>query len=221
MLPLLFAAAIAASPPAGCKLGLAPGERIVERQSLEIRKGALEAVSTSKAEADTPWSRVTVFDQACKVLFERRFSDTNQARFSKGRLGEQPFLFITTFRQGGSGCGYDHLILAYGGEMYPTSNLEPLAPGPLGHGNMDGVFVGDLGRGRGPGLVSWTAQGDGAGHYASQTYKIITYRWRHGRFVGPEVNTSRRKFNPAPDAVAKRLGLGFRDMTQQARFGGC
>lgn len=221
MLPLLFAAALAASPPTGCKLNLAPGETLIERRSLRTRDGALEAVSVSEPAADPPWSRVMVLGPDCRLVFERRFGWTTQARLGDGLLGTQPFLFVTAFRLGGSGCWYDHLILTYGGEMYADDGVAPLAPVPLGHSNLDGIFVGDLGRGRGSGLVAWSAQGDGDGHYSPQTYQIVTYQWRDGRFVGPEVRTTRRRYPPSPDAVASRLGFGFRDMTQQARFGEC
>jgi hypothetical protein len=105
--------------------------------------------------------------------------------------------------------------------MYADDGLEPLAPMPLGHSNMDGIFVGDLGRGRGPGLVAWNAQWNGDGHYSPHKYQVVTYRWHDGRFVGPEVRTTRRRYDPSPETVARSLGLGFRDMTQQARFGGC
>jgi hypothetical protein len=90
----------------------------------------------------------------------------------------------------------------------------------LTHGNMDGIFVGNLGQGRGPGLVMWNAQWkDGEAHYTPHQYEVVSYRWRNGRFVGPDVKTTKRKYDPDPDAVARRLGFSFRDMTQKKRFG--
>jgi hypothetical protein len=50
-------------------------------------------------------------------------------------------------------------------------------------------------------------------------YEIVSYRWHNGRFVGPTVRTTKRNYNPDPDDVARRLGFGFKDMTQQSRFG--
>lgn len=223
MLPLLFAAALGASPPAECTLDLAPGETLIERRSLKARDGTLEAASVrepDEPDAGTPSARAMVLRSDCKVMFEQRFAAT-QVRFSEGRLRRQPFLFVTTLKPGGSGCGYDHLILAYGGEMSAEDGVQPLAPMSLGHDNMDGIFVGDLGRGRGPGLVVWSAQSGDSWHYAPHQYQIVSYRWRNGRFVGPKVRTTRRKYDPAPNAVASHLGFHFRDMTQQERFGGC
>lgn len=224
MLPLLFAAALSASPPADCKLDLAPGEAVIERQALPARDDTLEAVSVSEASSDEPSTRVLVFGGDCKVVFQRRFSSMTQARFSEGRLGRQPFLLVTTFGPGGSACHYDHLILAYGGDLYADDGVEPLAPQALGHSNMDGMFVGDLGRGQGPGLVTWSAwwgyEAD-EGHYSRHKYQIVTYRWRDGRFAGPTVRITSRKYDPSPEAVAKRLHFGFTDMTEQKRFGEC
>ena len=221
MIQLVFAAALAARPISGCAPGLAAGEAVIEWRNLKVRGGALEAISVSAANSDVPWTRVMVFAADCKVIFERRLEGVVQARFSEGLLARQPFLLVTTFEPGGSACHYDHLILAYGGDIYPEDGREPLAPAPLSHGNMDGLFVGDLGRGRGSGLVTWNARWNGDGHYSPHPYEIVTYRWRSGRFEGPVVRTTTRKFDPSPDTVAKTLNFGFRDLTQQARFGGC
>lgn len=222
MLSLLaFTVALAASPPSACKLDLAPGETLIERRSLPTRNGALEAVSLSlpDTEAALPASRALVLAPNCGVLFERRF-DATQTRFSEGHLGQQPFLFVTAFRPGGSGCAYEHLILTYGGESSAEDGVQPLAPMPLGHGNMDGIFAGDLGQGRGPGLVTWAAEWDDW-HYAPHRYQVVRYRWRDGRFVGPKVWYTKHKHPPAPGEVAKSLGFPFGDMTQQERFGEC
>jgi hypothetical protein len=221
MLTLVFAAALASAPPAECKLDLAPGETLIERRSLDTKDDTLEAVSVREPDTDDgPSTRAMVLGPDCKVMFEQRFALATQARFSMGRLGPQPFLFMTAFEPGGSGCHYDHLIIPYGGEMSVEDGVQPLAPMSLGHSNMDGIFVGDLGRGRGPGLVAWGAEDDDA-HYSPHQYQIVVYRWRDGRFVGPKVTFTKRRYDPAPDAVASRLGFGFRDMTQQERFGEC
>jgi hypothetical protein len=202
---------------------------VIERRALATERHSFEAVSVSNAKGqgaqalgstDAPVARIVVFGADCAKVLERRYDLTTQARFTVGRLGRQPFLFVTTFRLGGSGCGYDHLILAYGGDVYPADGVEPLAPMPLGHSNLDGVFVGDLGHGLGPGLVAWNAEGDGS-HYAPQSYQIITYRWWDGRFVGPTIKFTRHKYKPSPEAVAKILAFGFDDMTEPARFGEC
>ena len=222
MLSLLFAVAVAASPSTACKLNLKQGETVIERRVLKLRDGTLEGVAISKSDEryDDPVSRILVLGSDCEVMFSQRFEDATKVLFSEERLGEQPVLFVTAFRPGGSGAGFNHLLLAYGGEMFAEDGVQSLAPVSLNQGNMDGIFVGDLGRGRGPGLVLWNAQWSGEeAHYEPHHYEIVSYRWRNGRFVGPNVRTTKIKYNPDPNEVARRLGLGFKDMTQQSRFG--
>jgi hypothetical protein len=222
MLPLLaFAAALIASPPPACRLNLAPGETVTERRSLKTRDGYLEAVSASNPDPDTYSSRALVMGPDCQIAFEQRFDGATQTRFNEGLLGKQPFLFVTAYSPGGSGCGYQHLILAFDGERRAMDGVEPLAPMSLWHNNMDGVFVGDLGHGQGPGLVTWSADWNGDAHYAAHRYRVVSYRWRDGRFIGPKIWWTKHKHLPDPQAVAHSLGFAFGDMTQQERFGEC
>jgi hypothetical protein len=222
MRALLLAIAVSTGTTAGCKLDLEAGDTVIERRTLTVRNGTLEAVAVSKSEAwkGDPASRMVVLGPDCKPVFSQRFEDATKVLFSGERLGEQPILFVTAFSPGGSGAGFDHTLLAYGGEMFAEDGVRPLAPMSLNQGNMGGIFVGDLGRGRGPGLVMWNALWNGQeAHYDPHQYEIVSYRWHNGRFVGPTVRTTKRKYNPDPDDVARRLGFGFKDMTQQSRFG--
>ena len=70
----------------------------------------------------------------------------------------------------------------------------------------------DLSGRRGPGLALWEALWGDESHYAAHRYKVVTYQWKDGRFVGPTVTTTTRAFDPAPDDVARRLGFAFRDL---------
>ena len=222
MLSLLLATAVSVSST-GCKLSLGRGENVVERRTLKVLNGTLEAVAVSKSDEKygDPVSRMIVLASDCNVVFTQRFEDATKVLFSEERLGKQPLLFVTAFRPGGSGAGFDHILLAYGGDLFPEGGVQQLAPMSLNQGNMDGIFVGDLGHGRGPGLVTWSAQWNGQeAHYDPHQYEIVSYRWRNGRFVGPSVRTTIRKYDPGdPNHVAHRLGLGIHDMTQQSRFG--
>lgn len=224
MLSLLFAAAVSASSTTGCRLSLERGDTVIERRTLKVREGGeLEAVAVSKSnewKAD-PASRIVVLGPYCTVMFSQRFDDAKRVLFTTELLGKQPILFVTAYSPGGSDVGFEHALLAYGGQMFAEDGVQPLAPTVLTHGSMDGIFVGDLGRGRRPGLVMWNAQwADQEAHYSPHKYQIVTYRWRDGRFVGPNVRTTKRKYNPDdPDAVARHLGLTFHDMTQRKRFG--
>lgn len=223
MLSLLIAAAVSVTSTNNCKVDLDRGETVVERRILKVRDGALEAVALSKSDEKygDPASRMMVLGWGCKVVFNQRFDDATKVLFSEERLGYQPVLFVTAFKPGGSGSGFEHALLAYGGNRFADDGVQPLAPMVLTHSNMDGIFVGDLGNRRGPGLVMWRAQWNAAeAHYDRHRYEIVSYRWRNGRFVGPDVRTTKRKYNPDdPNDVAHRLGFLFHDMTQQRRFG--
>jgi len=222
MLPFLFALAVSGSPPTVCKPLLERGESVIERRTLKVDNGTLKAVAVSKSDEKygDPVSQIMVFNSNCRIVFSQRFEDATKLRFSEERLGQQPILFVTAFRPGGSGSGFDHTLIAYGGDLFPEDGVRALAPMSLNQSNMDGIFVGDLGRGRGPGLVLWNAQWNGQeAHYEPHQYEIVSYRWRKGRFVGPIVTTTKRKYNPDPNEVARRLGFGFKNMTQQSRFG--
>jgi hypothetical protein len=225
MISLLFAAALSASSNGGCDLGLARGEAIVERRVLRGPNGALQAVALSRSDEndDALDSRMLIIGSNCRVMFSQRFVDAKRVLFTEGRLGVQPILFVTGFTPGGSGCGYQHTILAYGGEIFPEDGVQPIAPMLLTRSNMDGIFVGDLGRGRGPGLVVWSAQWNSReSHYEPHHYEIVSYLWRNGRFIGPNVRTTRRKYDPDyPNAVVKNLGFTFRDLTPRSLLGGC
>jgi hypothetical protein len=225
MIPLVLAAALSANAATGCKPSLERGERVIERRVLKVRDGTLEAVAVAQPDAKHMWpgSRMMVLGSDCKAIFSQRFQDAARVMFTKERLGDQPLLFVTAFKAGGSGCGYDHALLLYGGQMFAEDGVQPLAPMLLTHSNMDGIFVGDLGRTRGPGLVMWSAQWKGLeSHYEPHQYELVTYRWRNGRFVGPSARTSKRKYDPGDvNAVARHLGLMFNDMTRKERFWGC
>lgn len=153
MLPLHLAIAVSASPATACKLDLEQGETVIERRMLKVRNGTFEAVAVSKADENfgDPASRVLVLGRNCGTIYSQRFQDATKVLFSEGRLGKQPFLFVTAFRPGGLGAGFSHALLALGGQMFAEDGVQPLAPVSLNQGNMDGIFVGDLGRGRGAG----------------------------------------------------------------------
>ena len=113
-------------------------------------------------------------------------------------------MVVTTFSSGGSGCGLDHTILDY------TDKVSPFAitPTSLGHDNMGGAFVGDLGQGRGPGHVLWKAIWDSGSHYSPHPYHVVTYRWKDRGFVGPVIFKT-KPMSPDPARVARKLGFPF------------
>jgi hypothetical protein len=201
-------------------------DKVIERKTIHgnlffDHPSDFEAVSSAHP-GDGPMgfvsSRVTLFGPNCSVVFDQLFPDTIETRFTDARLGKTSILLLTTFYPGGSGCGYEQIILAYGKD---EEGVRALTPMRLSHDNMDGVYVGELSRGKGPGLVFWSALWEDEAHYSPHRYKIVTYRWRDGKFIGPSTEVTKGKYPPGPDEVAARLGFSFRDQTRQDRFGGC
>jgi hypothetical protein len=223
MLPLLLGLTLAAaSAPASCS-AVDPSEQFIERKTLHGRHDNFVAVSSARRGdgfLGFVSSQVTIYGANCAIVFDQRFSDTVQTRFTNTKLGKQPILILTTFEPGGSGCGYEQIILAYG-TTADAGGVRVVSPMRLTHSNMDGVYVGNLGHGKGPGLVLWTALWEGGTHYQPHRYSVTIYRWRGGKFTGPSVKVTKRKLSPSPDDVAERLGFPFRDQTAQGRFGGC
>ena len=74
---------------------------------------------------------------------------------------------------------------------------------------ISGVFVGDLGAGRGHGAAVWTfVWGDGEAHYAGHQYDVRLYRYDRRRGVLRHAASlrSRRKHKSGGDAL-EELGL--------------
>lgn len=219
MLAFALAAALATSPtaaaPAEC-LRPDPAETMVDQQVLDRGKApALQAYAVSRRDAESPWgygaSRVVIYGADCAVVYAQRFDDGLETHFASAKLGGRPILEITTLIPGGSGFGLEQVLLGY-----DEDGVFHLAPQRLRYGNMDGFHLGDLGEGRGEGLMLWEAHWDGA-HYDPHRYTVTTWRWRKDHFVGPEVWTTRKHYDPDPETVAKALGLPA-DQTEIQRF---
>lgn len=214
MLHLLLAAVLAVSDPKSC-LPPDPADVVVERVVLDRKAGPLEAYSVSRkgenGQLGYDSARVVVYAADCQVMHQQLFDGAMEAHFTLTRLGDLPILVATAMTAGGSGDGFQEVVLAY-----DDDGVFALAPARLQHSNMDGFHVGDLGGGRGPGLMTWSAEWDGA-HYEPHRYRVTTWRWRDDRFVGPEAWTTRKRYDPDPEAVAKALGLP-EDQTQKSRF---
>ncbi len=219
MLELFLAAAtsvaLTAAAPALC-LPADPAEVVTEHRVLDRDEGQpLQVYAVSHRGEDGPFgydsSRVVIYDAACGVRHLQVFDGAVETHFRSAKLGDQSVLVATVMYPGGSGVGYEQVILGY-----DTFSVYALAPERLRYSNMDGFYLGDLGGGRGDGLILWMAIWDGA-HYDPHRYTVTTYRWRDGHFSGPEVRTTHKRYDPDPDTVAKALGLPA-DQTDMDRF---
>jgi hypothetical protein len=221
MLPLVLAAAVAISAPHSCP-PVDPADEITDQRKLEGTD--LQAMTTSHP-GDGPHgyvsSRVTVFRADCTVAFDQQFEDQGEAALDLVDLAGQPLLIVTTFELGGSACGVEHLVLGYRGKLIRGArDVRVLAPMRLHHSESGGFYVGDLGKGRGPGLAMWDPLAEGEGHSAPHRYRMTIYRWVNEGFSGPAVLTTRRPV-AGDDDVPAMLGYSLRDQSDLDRFGGC
>lgn len=223
---ILAVATVPTSAEAAARCGAPRSNQIeVQRAQLAAKNDKFEAVSTS-THGDGMFgfaaAQLAIYGSECRLLFKQTFSDATEVRFETRRLGALPLLAVTALEPGGSGNNFKHVLLAYEG------GIRPLAPMDLQHSNMGGFYVGELGRGRGPGLVLWDAIWEDGAHYAPHRYRVTTYRWRaediegsgghQEAFIGPSEETTKQHIDPDPDVVARLLRFGFRDTTKPQRF---
>ena len=115
-----------------------------------------------------------------------------------------PLVLAVAVRPGGSDHGFESTLI---GET--NGALRVLTPRPLATYIQGGVFVGDLGGGRGPGAAVWTfVWGDGEAHYGAHQYDVRLYRYDRRRGVLRQASSlrSRRKHKSAEGAL-EELGL--------------
>ena len=115
-----------------------------------------------------------------------------------------PLVLAVAVRPGGSDNGFESTLV---GET--NGALRVLTPKPLVNYIQGGVFVGDLGRGRGPGAAVWSfVWGNDDGHYGAHQYDVRLYRYDRRRGVLRHASSlrSRRKHRSGADALAE-LGL--------------
>ncbi len=203
MIALLLAAVVATSTPQCAATG--SNEKLVQQMDLASYGRTLVA-STYEVPGDgvggIAATRLLIHSPACEPLFAEEFEGTTEIKLTLVRLAKTPFLVASVLSPGGSGCGLNHVLISYDGEP------RAFAPAALGHDNMGGLYVGDLGHGRGPGLVLLEALWDGGSHYDPHPYRAWVYRWTDQRFIGPQV-TKTKPMRPDPARVARSLGLPF------------
>ena len=125
-----------------------------------------------------------------------------------------PLVIAAAVSPGGSGGGFCVVVV---GEV--GGRLKLLTPEPLTTSNIGGVFVGDLGRGRGFGAAAWDFIwdfDDGESHYAPHRYEVQQYAFdrRRGRFRrGPKLR-SRGKYACHGEGALEELGLAYTNLLE-------
>ena len=146
----------------------------------------------------------------CKAVLELNVPGMDSARVHSAMLGKLPVVDVITESHGGSGNHFAHRLFAVDG-----ATIRAIPAALFEHGNMGGFYVGDLGGGRGAGIVVWDALWEDGTHYASHRYRFQYYKWREGRLEAAGSIETRRKIDPEPDKAARAMGLPFRDQTGQ------
>jgi hypothetical protein len=192
----------------------ASGEKLVEKLSLNTPAGQLSAVSIMKSDHAAPWgysARIMIYGADCQVIYERDFPKSMEVRFDRSKFEALPVLVATAVAPGVSESGYEHVILTYGAKVHPLLAAAPMT------GDTGGFYIGDLGRGRGPGLAVWQAVwADDEGHYGAHRFEFIIYSWRAGRFDPPQRFTTSQKLKMDVDGAARSQGFSFHDLTAGA-----
>lgn len=115
-----------------------------------------------------------------------------------------PLVLAVAVRPGGSDHTFETTVVGAGG-----AGFRVLTPEPLQTSIQGGVFVGDLGGGRGPGVAVWGfIWGDDEAHYDEHRYQVKLYPFdaRRGLFRRTASLRSKRKHGSAGDAL-EELGL--------------
>jgi hypothetical protein len=223
MILLLALATAAAAPAAGGECyRTAEREILVQRMILRGRAVTYEAVSVSQR-LGSPYrrlhGRMVVFGPHCARLFAHDFGDGWEVRFQIARMGGEPVLLATGITPGASGDDYTHVLLGYGRRLREIAPIPLPTSAPLRTSNLGGIFVGNLGRGRGPGLARWEGiWADGEAHYDPHRLEVTLYRWRGGRLERSAHYITRNRLASDPDRAARAMHFPFRDMTGGARF---
>lgn len=135
-------------------------------------------------------------------------ADAGDALFFKVIGVAGPMILVSTVHRGADYCGYTARLF---GEA--AGRLRLLTPGPLETDDMGGLYVGDLGAGRGRGVAVWRfIWGEGEAHFDAHRYefKLFEYRPRSGSFAAATVLKSKSR-HERWEEVAGELGLPFQN----------
>lgn len=123
----------------------------------------VEIVATTRPSADDntimDHAAITIFDSDCHLVYQQAFAESGEVTFETMNWDGQPLLHLTTISavgEPGDETIFNHIILA---ENYDGSFM-PVQPPFLVADKYNSVFVGDIGHGRGFGIVESLRQSD-------------------------------------------------------------
>lgn len=160
---------------------------------------ALFVVATARPDPDvtvTDHAAISVFDAQCHLVYSREFPYAGEVSFETLHLGGSVFLHVVTISAVAMPADdtiYGHYLLEQAGD----GSISPIQPAELQSDESSSVYFGDLGAGRGVGIVETygpTIWQINTRQPSSSTSMI--YAWRHltlkngwdvDTFKGPEI----------------------------------
>ncbi len=181
--------------------------RAVENYGEEMRVEVLD-VETDKLVASFPIK--TSYVPEAGARFDNPFL---RFRILRPDGLPRPLILAVAVTPGVSGHGFRAALIGEAG-----GRLKLLTDGALRAGNQSGIYVGDLGGGRGVGLALWSPIWDVGceGHYSAHRIEFELYPFdsRRKRFRKGHVMTSKGKYGGHGEGALEELGLRYTDLFQ-------
>ena len=123
-----------------------------------------------------------------------------------------PVVLAVAVTPGGSDCAFEALIIGVRDGRIEVMHDEPLFTNIQG-----GVYVGDLGRGRGPGAVVWGFLWETGCHYCAHRYevRVFTFDSKKLWFEAGPVFRSKGRYEGQGEGALAELGLRYRDLLKE------
>lgn len=144
---------------------------------------------------------ISLYDQDCHLIYINKFPDRAEVRFDTIHFGRDAFLHVVSISSPDRPVDdeiTDHYLLS---EDY-TGSISNVLPTPLFSDKSADVYMGDLGHGRGFGVVqtyhAWHQADEAPKHFSSRS---VIYGWRQFRlsngrsfagFSGPKILNGRK-----------------------------
>lgn len=124
-----------------------------------------------------------------------------------------PMIFAVVVYSGGSGSGYEGYIIGESNEKLKAFTRQPITTS-----NQGGIFIGDIGNGKGLGAVAWGYIWDfnSEGHYSYHRYEVEIYSFDNKTNLFKKTKTMRtkRKYGGRGEEALRELKLPIKDLLQ-------
>jgi hypothetical protein len=123
-----------------------------------------------------------------------------------------PVIFAAAVTPGASDCGFEALVVGV-----RDGRIEVLRDEPLFTQIQGGIYVGDLGRGRGPGAAVWHFLWEDGCHYCAHRYEVrlLLFDAKTQTFEEGPVFRSKGKYEDQGEGALAELGLRYKDLLKE------